>query len=430
MNGREVAAALLSQRIQAKQARIGIIGLGFIGTTLLHGFMRAGFATVGYDCDPSSVETCRSRTTDTLGTASLALDTRPVILHNVQVLVVAVRVGVRPDAVADLTPMQNVARLLTAMDLRGRLVLLESTLPGGTTRRLARQWLGLAEIDPTFVAHCPERLSVGDDWQDLRSIPHLVGGLDPLATRLAVELLDFVVDRVVPVGSPEVSELAKLLENAFLTTNISLVAEITRLAQRLGTTGTAVCEAAATKPNGYLPFYPGPGIGGHCLRNDLAILRHTFDQLDEDAPILKAVDQTAADMPGRVMQRLVDLLPAKRPGVPGKLQGARVLLVGVGFKPGSPETFETPARPLVRGLRSAGSSPMFLDGRVAVFEVDGQIVPKVALSALDGQYFQAAIVLAGDERIDCKELQMVAGFILDASGGRAAGVDQRSCVGL
>ena len=252
--------------------------------------------------------------------------TDPMILTDAEVFVVAVRVLTKPGIAPNLEPLRSAAKLLLDMNLNGRLILVESTLPGGTTRRLAREWLGLDETSPTFVAHSPERLSAGESWRELRALPHLVGGIDPLSTDLAAEAMGNVVKRIIPVSAPEVSELSKLLENAFMTVNISLVSEITKLAKCLGVTGTEICSAAATKPSGYLPFFPGPGIGGHCLPNDLDILRHTFHTFGESAPILDAAAIELDAMPSLVVNRLVDLLS-------GKLKGADVLLVGVGFKP-------------------------------------------------------------------------------------------------
>ena len=423
MSMRDVLSASLIEKIEAKGARIGVIGLGFIGTTIMHSFIRAGFAINGYDHNISAVSTCRAVTGDTFGLEKWSVSTDSTILRGADVFVVAVRVLSEPDSPPDLTPLENVARLLSGFDLKGRLILLESTLPGGSTLRFAREWLNLDEMAPTFVAHCPERLSVGDGWRELRTIPHLVGGIDLLATSIAAKLMSTIVDQVVSVSSPEVSELAKLLENAFVATNISLVSEITRLAHCLGVTGTEVCEAAGTKPSGYMPFYPGPGIGGHCLPNDLAILRHTFELHGENSSVLDAVSKEADAMPDRVFHRLVELFP-------GKLEGTEVLIVGVGFKPNSPETIETPTRPLVRLLRKAGAHPVYIDSNVSVFEVDNKGVEKVEFSTLRPGRYKIAVVVAGDNQVDSKGLAQVAELVFDASGGRAAGVDGIACLRL
>lgn len=423
MNSREAIAVYLAKRIRSREAQVGVIGLGFIGTTIMHGFINAGFSTVGYDRCPSAVAACRSNTLEAFEGKEWSVGTDPMILTDAEVLIVAVRTLIRPGHAPNLEPLRSVAKLLLDMKLNGRLILVESTLPGGSTRRLTREWLGLDGSSPTFVAHSPERLSAGEGWRELRALPHLVGGIDPLSTDLAAEAMGAIVERIVPVSAPEVSELSKLLENAFMTLNISFVSEITKVAQRLGVTGTEVCSAAATKPSGYLPFFPGPGIGGHCLPNDLAILRHTFHTLGEDAPILDAVAIAVNVMPSLVVNRLTNLLL-------GRLKGVDVLLVGVGFKPWSSDTSATPAGPLVRLLRIAGANPMFVDGGVIDFDVDGQPVEKVDALELGPRRFPVAVILAGDPGLDPEVLTATAEQVLDASGGRAPGADRIPCVSL
>jgi UDP-N-acetyl-D-glucosamine dehydrogenase len=423
MSKREHIAAYLTKRIKSRKAQAGIIGLGYIGTTIMHGFINEGFPVVGYDRCQSAVETCRSRTMDSFGKKEWKLDKDPVVLSDAEVLVVTVRTIVQPGYDPDLEPLRSVAQMLSKMNLNGRIILVESTLPPGSTRLFAQDWLGLDETAPTFVAHSPERLSTGEDWRELRSLPHLVGGLDPLATKLATKAIGAIVDNIVPVSAPEVSELSKLLENAFMTVGISLVAEITRAAQRFSVTGTEVCAAAATKPSGYLPFFPGPGIGGYCLPNDLSILRHTFRTLEEDAPILDAAAEELVAMPGLVIRRLADLLA-------GKIEGANVLLVGIGFKPGASETSGTPAYQVVQLLRNAGAKPVYVDGNVDVFEVDGQPVEKMDISELGPGHYQAALILSGDQEVDPKVIAVTADQVIDASGGRAPGADRIVCTRL
>lgn len=420
MNMRKILSTSLTERIVRKEAKIGIIGLGFIGTTIMHSFIRSGFTTIGYDHELSAVSTFRAVTKAAFALKNWSVGTDSTIIREAEVFIVAVRILIEPNSPPDLTPLRNVAQLLSDFDLNGRLIILESTLPGGTTRCFAKEWLELDETAPTFVAHCPERLSVGDDWRKLRSIPHLVGGIDPEATNIASKLMGAIVDRTVPVSSPEVSELAKLLENAFVSTSISLISEISRLAHRLGVTGTEICEAASTKPSGYMPFFPGPGIGGHCLPNDLTILRHTFDMQRENASILDAVIREIEAMPARVFSRLVELFQ-------GKLEGTKVLIVGVGFKPGSPETIATPARSLVRLLKKAGANPVYMDSNVPVFEVDDIKVEKVEFSSIGPKHFHIAVVVSGDTQVDSKGLSQVAEIVFDASGGRAPGVDSITC---
>jgi UDP-N-acetyl-D-glucosamine dehydrogenase len=219
-------------------------------------------------------------------------------------------------------------------------------------------------------------------------------------------------DTVVPVSSPEVSELSKLLENAFLSVNIGLVNEITRLSLSLGVQSQEVCEAAATKPFGYLPFYPGPGVGGHCLPNDLWLLANSARSHGWNPELLDGAIAVNAHAPLLVVDRIEQLLREK-----GKeLRGASILLVGVGFKPGSGDTTLSPAFTVVRELRERGAFPSFSDSRVPRFEVDGIPVPAITPAEITKGAFNAVTILSGDDRLKPDALTGVADVLLDASG--------------
>jgi UDP-N-acetyl-D-glucosamine dehydrogenase len=244
-------------------------------------------------------------------------------------------------------------------------------------------------------------------------VPRLVGGLNPSGTQRACAFFEHVGLRPVPVSSPEVSELAKLLENAFLTTSIGLIGEITRVAHALGLSAHEVTQAAATKPHGYMAFHPGPGIGGHCLRNDMDILRQHAAGLSLVTPMLDGVAAVAEDLPGMVVQDLERRLTAD-----GRmLAGARILLVGVGFKPGSPDVTATPAGPIARRLREAGAELAYVDASVPLFAVDGIELPRLQPEALDGEPFTAGLVIAGDRTIGVEQLRRNCLCLLDTGGG-------------
>jgi nucleotide sugar dehydrogenase len=240
-----------------------------------------------------------------------------------------------------------------------------------------------------------------------------VGGLTPRATERASAFLDGAGLRPVPVSAPEVSELAKLLENAFLTANIALIGEFTRLANALGLAAHEVTAAAATKPHGYFPFHPGPGMGGHCLRNDLDLLRQHGAELALRTPLLDGIAAVAAELPHLAVARLEDRVAA----VGRSLAAGTVLLVGVGFKPGSPDLTETPAVPIARLLRTAGATPAYLDEQVPSFVVDGLPLPRLRPGQLPGAGLVAVLVVAGDRTVPVETLRASDACLLDAGGG-------------
>ncbi len=404
----------LLERIAAREAICGVVGLGFIGSTHMDALVNAGFRVRGYDRSPSAVDRFRKWMTERnpeLGSQWTA-DSDPAVLDGAETVVVAVRVLPREDGSIDLEPLETAAKMLRDRMREPGLILLASTMPPGTTRCFAAS-LGLRPR--VLVAHSPERLSVGHDRADLRRLPHLVAGVDAPAARAGAGFLSTICDRVVEVSSPEISELAKLLENAFLTAGIALSNEITRIAHGLGVPAQEVCEAAATKPHGYFPFFPGPGMGGHCLANDLAILRSIARRGAASSPFLDAVAETSSSGPVLVLRRLEGILRERG----WTLRNFSILLVGVGFKPGTADTTGSPARELARLLWEAGADLSYFDSRVPEFAVDGAPVRRLAPASLGPGRIRAAIVISGDPAAPLDRLAACSDLVLDTRGKSA-----------
>ncbi len=411
---RRSAERRLLRAIENRTARGAVLGLGFVGSTLMDALRAAGYEVHGYDRSEAAANAYRerSRVGGVAGGKPWSAGSDEAALAEADVVVVAVRVAVGDDGSIELEPLRSAAVSIRSLPRDQRLVLLESTVPPGVTREFAG-WLESAAGE-VFVAHGPERLSVGHDWRALREMPHLVGGVDPEATALAARLLSDLCEVVVPVSRPEVSELSKLLENAFLTVGIGLVGEITRMAHALDVSAREVTEAAATKPAGYYAFHPGPGVGGHCLRNDLEMLRHAARRLGWEPSLIEGTAAVTAAHPRVVVDRLAALLSR----VGGDLTGSRILLVGMGFKVGTADTSASPAHDVVRLLRSRGAVPVYLDSRVVAVDVDGQAVPRVSNADLGPGRYAAVVVLAGDARLSAQELRELGCLVLDTGGGR------------
>jgi nucleotide sugar dehydrogenase len=340
-------------------------------------------------------------------------DTDPRILDECDVIFIAVRNLVDGGRVNE-EPLEAATSLLRAHD-RTRLVILESTVTPGTTRRFAAA-LGTCDGASVFVAHAPERLSAGQDHTHLRDTPHLVAGVDALATRMAAAMLAKICDHVVPVAAPEVSEVSKLMENAFLSVNIALTGEITRLCHGLGIRAHDVCRAAATKPRGFMPFYPGAGLGGHCLPNDLVLLAQSARSQGWEPGLVNGAIAANEHAPRLVVERLRQSLAVQNAG----LSGATVLIVGVGFKVGSPDTTRSPAFDVVRELRRHGARVSYVDRWNSEFIVDSLPVARILAEDVRRQRYTAGVILSGADDLRAESLLEVCSLVLDAGGSRAS----------
>ncbi len=403
----EASATRLATGIDARASRVGVVGLGAVGGVTARLVAASGFRVIGIDRDPARLAQLRGNP----AYQQIELHEDIAALADVDVVFIAVRVESH-DGATDLAVARGALRSLSAAARRPPLILFESTVPPGSTRALATEVFGADSLQFAMTAHCPERLRVGDEIAAIRATPRLVGGLSETATSLGAAFLERLGVTPVPVTCPEITELSKLLENTFLTTGIALMGEVTRLSHAIGVSAQEVAQAAATKPHGYFPFRPGAGIGGHCLINDLAMLRATAARAGITSPLLDGVQHAAGQLTATVVERLENLLAENRLS----LAGARVGIVGVGFKPDSGDVTNSAAIDLVRALRTRGADVGYIDSLVADFAVDGARLAR--LTPGEAPSLQALLVLGGDRGTDLAQLARDVPATLDASGRR------------
>lgn len=394
---------MLLSSIADRTAQCAVIGMGVVGRQTFDLLSKAGFPTCGFDRSVDAVERARDVCAFTCHDA---IGTDPSVLRGAQIVMVAVRLPVRLGH-TDLEPLRAVADVLNDQRCDCRLVVLQSTVPPGATRMFARDWLEQSQRGTNLVGYSPERLQEANNTWNLMNTPRLVAGVNAEALRCTETFVKSVCESVVPVDPPEVAELSKLLENAFIACGISLLGELTTLASAHNASAKAIACAAATKPYGYYPFWPGSGFGGHCIPNDLMILRNAMAEKGLDAPLLSSVGAVAAGMPLFLVAKLRHHL--NRP-----LAGQRVLIVGVGFKPGSSDTVNSPAEPLIRELLRQNAIPAYLDERVPQFSVDGVLIERV--TATERLRPCVAIALSSSDDISKAPPQSIE-LLLDASRG-------------
>ncbi len=346
----------LSHRIADHTAHITIIGQGYVGLPLAAAFARAGFTVAGFDTDPDRVAalaTGRSHVPDVQSEELQALlrsgryraTAEPAVLAESDAVIICVPTPLRKSKDPDISYVIAASKEVAAHFRPGQLVILESTTYPGTTEELLLpmfQENGAKVGEDLFLAFSPERIDPGNPTFKVKDIPKVVGGLTPACTRLAASLYREIVPRVHEVSTPTVAELAKLYENVFRNVNIALANEFALMCRYLGVSTREVIDAAATKPFGFMPFYPGPGIGGHCIPVDPLYLSWKMRLNGYEARFISLADDINRAMPAHVVSLVTEALNESSQA----LKGARILVLGVAYKRGIGDT------PGIAGLRN------------------------------------------------------------------------------
>jgi UDP-N-acetyl-D-glucosamine dehydrogenase len=335
-------------------------------------------------------------------------------LRDADVIVVCVPTPITPTKDPDLGPVLHAAELIRRHLQPGQLVILQSTTYPGTTVGPFRETLegsGLTAGLDFDLAFAPERLNPGDPWSGGRLVPRLVGGLTPRATDRAAALLRLVNDHVVPLSSPDSAEMAKLLENVFRNVNIALANQLALLCERMGLDAWEVIDAAATKPFGFMRFTPGPGVGGHCIPVDPYYLSWRARQFD----FVDRFIELAGDINLAMPRHVVDLVGQALNERGRALNGARVGIVGVAFKPDVRDDRNAPAASVISGLVERGSDVRYHDPHVATFEdAHGEVYTSVSLNDLLG-WAEVIVVVTGHRAVDWTTLYRQADLVVDAT---------------
>src|SRR5215204_2031098 len=351
---------------------IGIVGMGYVGLPLAVGFAEAGIDVIGVDVDQAKVAALRDGRSHIEDIPEERLKavlerclftTRFVELHEAEAILVCVPTPLTRNREPDLGPLLNASRALAGVIASGQLVVLESTTFPGTTREHLVPLLeesGLRAGEDFNLAFSPERVDPGRTDYTLRNTPKVVGGLTPACTERAVELYGRVCDHVVPVSTPEVAELSKLLENIFRSVNIALVNEMAMLADRMGIDIWEVIDAAATKPFGFTRFDPGPGMGGHCLPVDPFYLTWKAREYDMSTEFIELAGKVNQNMPYFCLEKIERALNDE--GKP--VNGSKILVLGVAYKAGTSDMRESPALKILRLLRDRGAVISYHDAFV------------------------------------------------------------------
>jgi UDP-N-acetyl-D-glucosamine dehydrogenase len=413
----------IAQRIQDHSARIAIIGQGYVGLPLAVEFGRAGFTVTGIDTDRDRVSTLsagQSYTPDVKNADLIALlaagrytaTTDFAVLEQSDAIIICVPTPLRKSKDPDISYVVAAAEAVAARFRPGQLVILESTTYPGTTEELLRPMLearGGVVGQTLFLAFSPERIDPANPKFTVRQIPKVVGGVTPECTRLTALLYRQIIDRVLEVSSPRVAELAKLYENVFRNVNIALANEFALMCRRLGVGTKEVIDAAATKPFGFMPFYPGPGIGGHCIPLDPFYLSWKMRLSGYEARFIHLADEINRAMPEYVVELIADALNQRR----CSLNGSKVLAIGVAYKREVGDVRESPALEVLSKLRHKGAEVVYADPYVPVVDVEGVELKAVMLTDEVLADADCVVILTDHAAFDYRRIVQQARLVID-----------------
>ncbi|MBN1995621.1 MAG: nucleotide sugar dehydrogenase [Anaerolineae bacterium] len=400
-------------KIKNREATVAVIGLGYVGLPLAVIFAEAGFQVVGIDINPKRVDTlnqgisCISDVpTETIAQlvaqGKLKATTTYDGLTEADAAIICVPTPLGktkdPDLSYVISAIDEIAYRLHA----GMLVVLESTTYPGTTEELILPRLekanGQTYMAGTdfFLAFSPERIDPGrQDWM-VHNTPKVIGGVTPKCLEVAQTLYASAIEQVIPVSSPKVAEMVKLLENTFRAVNIALVNEVAIMCDRLGIEVWEVIEAAKTKPFGFMSFYPGPGLGGHCIPIDPEYLAWKLKTLNYNARFIQLAAEVNFGMPQYVTDKIVDALNEDKKAV----KGSRILILGVAYKEDVGDLRESPALDLIHLLQTKGAEVIYHDPYVPHLNEDGLVLTSITLNQAALQQADCVVITAAHNTYD------------------------------
>lgn len=416
----------LSQRIREKRARVAVIGLGYVGLPLSLEFLKAGFEVVGIDINKDRIknlESAESYITDVsegqirnaLRSGRFTPTSDFSLLADADVISICVPTPLRKTKEPDISFIVSaVKKIRNYLSLAGKeqLVILESTTYPGTTEEVVLPELektGLRAGRDFYLAFSPERIDPGNKKYAIANTPKIVGGITPNCTEMAVSFYSTVVEKVYPVSSSRAAEMVKLLENTFRAVNIGLVNEIAMIADRLKLDVWEIIDAAATKPFGFLPFYPGPGLGGHCIPVDPHYLSWKLNAQGYNPRFIELAKEINSKMPTVVVEKIADALNRFKRSI----NGSKILILGVAYKKDVGDIRESPALDVIEGLKERGAEIFYEDRYCPAFEHQGHSYRSIRLEIADLSSYDCVSVLTDHSYYDWGRIAESATIIVD-----------------
>jgi UDP-N-acetyl-D-glucosamine dehydrogenase len=429
----------LQARIEARTARVAVVGLGYVGLPLAETFAAQGYPVLGFDIDPEKVRRlnrgesyighiCPERIEELVASGRFDATADPVRFREADAIIICVPTPLTEAREPDLSYIENTGRTIREFLRPGQLVVLESTTYPGTTEDLLRPILedsGLKCGHDFFLAYSPEREDPGNPDYATRNIPKVVGGFDAVSQSLAVALYEPVVEGVVAVSGTRVAEACKILENTYRAVNIALVNELKGVFAAMGIDVWEVIAAAKTKPFGFQPFYPGPGLGGHCIPIDPFYLTWAARRCGVHTRFIELAGEINTAMPHYVVERIAEAL--NEVGKP--IRGSRVCILGVAYKKDVDDPRESPAFTILEALRRRGARISYNDPHIPTLPPMRHHSVRLDSAPLTAEFLagQDCIVIVTDHSAyDFEEIVRYAPLIVDTRNA-TAGLDAGRC---
>lgn len=411
----------LKEKILHREAEIAVLGLGYVGLALAVEFASAGFSVLG-------IEVSAEKVSRLLESKSYVVDVEDAVLQQVveagklrpttdynklneaDAIIICVPTPLRKSREPDISYIQAAIAEIQKHLHPGMLIVLESTTYPGTTEELLKPLVekhGFRVGKEVFICFSPERIDPGNKRYTLRNTPKVIGGVTPQCLAHAEALYSTIVERVVPVSSPRVAEMVKLLENTFRSVNIALVNETAIMCDRMGVDVWEVIEAAATKPFGYVPFYPGPGIGGHCIPLDPHYLSWKARAYGFNSRFIELATDISSGMPRYVVSKVAEILNRQKKC----LNGSRILILGVAYKRDVSDTRESPALEIIQLLEEQGSAVEYHDPYVPVLQLGGREYHSVKITGLED--YDCVVLVTDHSCFDYEAIARRASLIYD-----------------
>jgi UDP-N-acetyl-D-glucosamine dehydrogenase len=415
---------LLKEKLQSKEARLGVIGLGYVGLPLAMEFARVGFHVTGIDNDVNKIKKLKSGESyirdvpsewlrEALAAGKFEATTDYSVLSRLDTVDICVPTPLRKTKDPDISFVQAAVDEIEKYLHKDMMVILDSTTYPGTTdevilTRLERTGLKVGE--DFYLAFSPERVDPGNPTWNTKNIPKVVGGVTPRCTEHAVTLYKQTLGPVVPVSSTRVAEMVKLLENTFRSVNIGLVNELALMSDRMGIDVWEVIDAAATKPFGFMPFYPGPGLGGHCIPIDPFYLSWKAKESGFEARFIELAGHINSSMPYYVVGKVADALnEALKP-----LKGSKVLVLGVAYKENIDDMRESPALDVIKLLEEKGAAVSYSDPHVPCVSEGAFTLKSLALAPPVLKSFDCMVITTAHAAFDYEMIVSAGVPIVDA----------------